>query len=469
MAPVPDSGGNAYSLICPTADVNCNIKGPSNGRNGIVKVVAIIVALLPPFALALDPNSHAPAAAPEIRIKATQGRDWQITYRLRKPTRKLAFWRPPGRSRSETWKTDRDFEIVATGDNDGIHRRDGGTFDSVSVAVPPVYGAGAGGGYGPFMSFGDGAILFYTGQLFACADVCPEDPRWSMHLTVVGWSHILARGQWTARQATWTESGDGCLVYIGETRPVETADMITVLDAALPSAVRSQLLKQLPEFMHYFTVRLGDLPRKPMVFASYDASYPHGWGREGGAPADCGQIFSHFYGKHWPEEMAKPDFTNAMAWHFAHEAAHLYQRLQVGDRDAWIHEGGAEAFAATALRAGDDAEAAYVVSRVETAEKDCTKRLDDRAIREALDARDVGVGYSCGLVLNLAIDAAVKRASPGTDGLYAIWRDLIARMGGKNTVNEGDFLESVGTVGGSRLAESVRRIIVAKNPNFGSL
>lgn len=434
-----------------------------------MKVIAIIAALLPPLAVALDPSSHPAVPTPEIRIYAKQGRDWEVTYRLKEPTQKLAFSRRSGRSRSEIWKTDPDFEIVAMGKNDTIRRRDTRTFDRVSVAIPPAYGAGAGAGYGPFMPFGDGGILFYTGQLFACPDECPDDARWSMHVTVVGWVHILAQRHWMARQTTWTEIGDGCLVYIGETRPVETADMVTVLDGALPVAVRSQLLRQIPDFMHYFGMRLGALPRKPIVFASYDASHAHGWGREGGAPAGCGQIFTHFYGKGWSDEMAKPDFTSSLAWHFAHEAAHLYQRLQVNDRDAWIHEGGAEAFAATALRASDDAEAAYVGSRVETAAKDCSKKLRDRTMRAALDAGDVGVGYSCGLVLNMPIDAAVRRAFPATDGIYAIWRDLIARRAGKGEVSEADFLESVGNIGGSQLAESVRRLVTAKNANLDSL
>jgi hypothetical protein len=431
-----------------------------------VKVVAIVVALLPPFALALDPGSHEPAGTPQILIKATQGQDWQITYRLRKPAQKLAFDRHEGRRRSAIWRTDRDFQIAGTEDEEILRRLDGGTFAEVHVAVPPAYGTGD---YGPFMPFGDGSILFYTGGLLACAEACPENPRWSMRLSAIGWSHILAKREWMARQATWTESGDGCLVYVGSTRPVETADMITVLDGALPAAVRSQLLTQTPKFTRYFAQRLGELRRKPMIFASYDASYAHGWGREGGAPAECEQIFSHFYGKGWTEEMAKPEFANELAWHFAHEAAHLYQRVQISDRDAWIHEGGAEAFAAIALRASGDAESAYVASRLAMAEKECADKLAGRTIREALDAREVKVGYSCGLLLDMAIDAAAKRDSPASDGLFTVWRAFIARTAGNVTVSERDFLDSIASVGGADLATAVQRTITAKSPNFGTL
>jgi hypothetical protein len=42
-------------------------------------------------------------------------------------------------------------------------------------------------------------------------------------------------------------------------------------------------------------------------------------------------------------------------------------------------------------------------------------------------------------------------------------------MAGKATVGEGDFLDSVASVGGSELAKAVRRAITVKNPNLSEL
>jgi len=141
-----------------------------------VKVITIVVALLPSFALALGPGSRPAASTPEVRIRAKPGRDWELAYRLREPTQKLAFAWTEGPNRSATWITDPDFQIVSTGDGEIIRRRDGGTFATVHVAIPPAYGSGD---YGHFMPFGDVAIIFYTAGLLACEDACPEDARWS--------------------------------------------------------------------------------------------------------------------------------------------------------------------------------------------------------------------------------------------------------------------------------------------------
>jgi hypothetical protein len=85
----------------------------------------------------------------------------------------------------------------------------------------------------------------------------------------------------------------------------------------------------------------------------------------------------HFYGSKWPAEMEKPGFPDELAWHFAHEAAHLYQRhTSTTSGDDWITEGSAEAFAAMALRA--DA-SAYVHSAEEKALGKCREFLKGRS------------------------------------------------------------------------------------------
>lgn len=403
-----------------------------------------------------------------INITASRGKNWKVSYQLHEPARQLAFERSPDKSRSIKWITDREFEIITTEHGEIARRRDGGTFTEVSFTVTPAY-ATLPKDYAPFSPFGDGSTLFHTGRFFACTDVCPDDPKWSMRVTIADRRHILLNGERQARQAAWVDSGSGRNIYIGETQPVETQDVITVLDRSLPSSIHKQLVDQLPRFMRYFSAHLGELPLKPMLFASYDASHRDGWGRQGGTLP--GQVFTHFYGKNWPEQMAKPDFANDLARHFAHEAAHLYQRQIFSDdsRDAWIHEGAAEAFAALAMRASGSAAGAFVESRIETAEKNCVKHLGSRTIQEAINASDFDAAYSCGLILNLSIDAVVRRASPRSDGLFAVWRDYIGRTAGKDDVSEKDFLASLTTIGGRGLAESVRRAVRVQNPDLHEL
>jgi hypothetical protein len=136
--------------------------------------------------------------------------------------------------------------------------------------------------------------------------------------------HIIVNDKRVKGRASWIDKDDGRVVYIGATEPLATPELIAVIDGALPEAVRTQLFEQLPAFMQHFAVELDPLDERPMLFVSYDLSHPKGWGRQGGVLP--GQIFIHFYGNHWREEVKQPSFANDLAWHFAHEAAHLFQR-----------------------------------------------------------------------------------------------------------------------------------------------
>jgi len=137
-----------------------------------------------------------------------------------------------------------------------------------------------------------------------------------------------------------------------------------------------------------------------------------------------------------------------------------------GDVNAWIHEGGAEAFAALALRAqgaGNVAEA-----KVASARRECTAAVAQTSVRDAIAAGKFDVAYSCGLLVSLAIDDAVKRTDRGGDGLYKVWRDFIAsEPPGRHT--EAGFLAAVARAGGDRLADEVRMIVRTPGPDFAKL
>jgi hypothetical protein len=156
--------------------------------------------------------------------------------------------------------------------------------------------------------------------------------------------------------------------------------------------------------------------------------------------------------------MSKPGFADSLAWHFAHEAAHLLQRqiFTRDDADAWIHEGGAEAFAALILRERDPA---AVRSMIDKAGPKCASDRKEASVRDAIKAGRFDAAYSCGLLLNLAIDAAVRRTSPGTDGLFAVWRDYIARTEAGAPRDGEAFFAAIAQAGGPEIAQAVREAV----------
>lgn len=397
---------------------------------------------------------------PLIAITAPASGNWTAAYTLPAPATELVFSRSPDASRTTDWKAPEAFEIINTENGERVRRRDGAPFSEVSLDMAPIY-RDLPKDYGPFSPFGDGGILTYTGRFFACGGECIED-GWRMTLKAPG-RNILLDGKQFSGAAEWLDTDDGRNVYIGDAKPVETADFVAILDATLPDAIRTQLASQLPAYLHHFAVRLGELPARPMLFASYDLAHPKGWGRQGGTLP--GQVFVHFYGSAWPERMAKPGFAEDLAWHFAHEAAHLYQRqtYAASQSGAWIHEGGADAFAALALRATGQADAANAI--VNAAKAKCVTNLAGRSVHAALDAGEFEVAYACGVQANLALDAELRRIAPESDGLYSVWTAYRKRVDGREATEE-DFMATVASIGGEATAVRLRTMVASPTPDF---
>jgi hypothetical protein len=404
---------------------------------------------------------QAASPTPEILVTALKGMQWQVRYDFARPVDKLEFKSSPDDSRGRTWLPDQGFEIVTTDHGEVARRKDGAQFRTVRFRMSPAYSV-LPKEYAPFSPFGDGGMLFHTGRFFACQDRCPADAAWTMYLSAATEDQIILDGKALKAQAHWTDRDDGRSIYVGKNAPQQSADFIAVLDTALPERIRSQLLAQLPEFMHLFSGKLGVLPIRPMLFVSYDVSHPKGWGRQGGVLP--GQVFVHFYGSKWPAEMEKPGFPDDLAWHFAHEAAHLYQgSTSTESGDAWITEGGAEAFAAMAMRA--DA-SAYVQSNQEEALGKCRDFLKGRSVHDAIAAGTYDAAYSCGMLINLAIDSKVRLATKH-DGLYAVWRNYLQRARKKESVvSTAAYLEAVSDVGDADIAAWVQKAVADQDANL---
>jgi hypothetical protein len=399
---------------------------------------------------------NAPAA--EILITAFHNKQWQVRYDLPRPTREMVFAHSPDDSRKWTWLADELFEILETDHGEVVRRKDGAEFTTLRIRMSAEYRV-LPNDYAPFSPFGDGGMLFHTARFFACADVCPKDANWSMSLWADPKDSVLLNGNRESYYARWSDSGDGRMVYIGKNFGIKTNEFTAIIDSAMPDVVRAPMLAELPRVVENFAAKLGRLPTKPMVFASYDAAYHPGWGRQGGVLGN--QILTHFYGEQWTEELRKPNFGLDLTWYFAHETAHLYQRqiYPNGPGDAWIHEGSAEAFAAIAMRERGSAEKVYVDARVALAKEKCTTALGDHSLDEVLSqTNDLSAAYSCGLMLNLAIDERIR--NDNKDGLYAVWRDYL-KTAARGPHTRAAYLEAVEHVGGEALKRDVQESTVS--------
>lgn len=402
-----------------------------------------------------------------VSIEAKDATEWTATYTLPKPGTSLVFQRSPDSSRRRDWGVPTGFEIVSGSEGEELRRVNGASFGSVTLTMRPVY-VELPKDYAPFAPFGDGAMLFHTGRFFACVEACPDDPSWHMSVRVRRGQSIILKGQVHRGAARWRDRDDGSYVYVGDARPKARAGVLAVVDRALPPAIGAQLDRDLPRFGTFYAARLGKLSAPPMLFASFDAGHRGGWGRQGGTLP--GQVFTHFYGKRWADEMAKPEFSFDLSWHFAHEAGHLYQHGITGavKADSWIHEGAAEAFAAIAMRDLDPADADRIDARIAAARKTCAAATAKQSLAKALESGNHRAAYSCGLILNLDIDRIIRRSAPRQDGIFSLWKQLAAGRQPNKRISVADYGAAIEPLAGVCVREGLVRAIDSMSGPLGN-
>ena len=202
-----------------------------------------------------------------------------------------------------------------------------------------------------------------------------------------------------------------------------------------------------------------------MLYASRDADHPGGgYGYQGGTLP--GQVFMHFYGRH--EAFGTPAFAARVDWFFAHEAAHLYQRFEslADPGDSWIHEGGADALAAVALQSLEVIDREAVQARLQQSLDACAKGIAQHSLKQAHAQGSFDAYYSCGFVLQMAVDAAARRASDGACGLACVWREFHAQVAAGKPWDTDTFIAVAGDRTDARTAAFLRTVVddVAAQP-----
>jgi hypothetical protein len=423
------------------------------------KVCAAAAALLA-AACAARPAAMAPdGATPAIELRPGAPGEWQAAYTLAAPARVLRFTRNPGDSRRPRWRAPAEFEIAHEDGVDRLRRRDGGAFEAVTLAIPARY-VMLPKEYAPFSPFTDGGLLVHTGQFHACAGdaECPGEVRWPVTVVPPAGARAIAHGV-AAERASFADAGDGTNVYVGAGTPLASPDFIAVVDAGLPVTVRAALDRLLPPLMREFGARLAPPPEKPMLFASLDPHAPADGGLHVQGGVLPGQVFMHLASGDWSRD-TEQKVVGFLPWFFAHEAAHLFQfagEKGGGDytQQAWIHEGGADAFAALSVaRFGGTRE--YVDLRVGKAVGLCAtglRGLGGRPLNASAEAGAFDNYYQCGLLMHLALDAEVRRASRGKRDLFDVWADFLGRVRAGAPWNQDEFLAAARRAGASGSAD----------------
>ena len=358
----------------------------------------------------------------KVNVNKHEDGQWTLTYELPEPTHRLGFVRNPDDSRTKRWFPESaEFELVYQEGKEYLQRVDGDAFADVSVSLTPDY-KHLTKDYAPFSPYSDGGTLIYSGRLFSCPRDCSGYERWQFTLTAPANEYVVVHGQRYAGKASWDDENDGTNVYVGSQQPVETDNVIAIIDSGLPDSVQKALNTEIPRLMNYFEQRLGKITgTKPSLFASY--ARVDGHSSQGGTLPN--QIFMHWDLNNLDERKDDTGFINDTLWFFAHEVAHLYQtpgheRPAVAPEYSWIHEGHADWLAARALTDLYPLTQTYVQQRIMRATADCENGLSMFSLKHAAASGRFGLYYTCGLLIHRSIDNALRHADKGDT--FSLWR-----------------------------------------------
>jgi len=380
---------------------------------------------------------------------------WRATYELTAPASELRFERTPFRTGVFEVLTP-GFAIAHEGDTEVL--RTAGAPSARIVVRFPEFTRELEKEYDFFQKFTDGSIAIYTGHLAAIQSGNAEEAIRRFHFVPPTGHHVVAGGTVVNGPADWIDrDGDGAYIYIGAIQPIETDDLISIVDPGLPPWLWEETRNALPRVFKTYTRRLGISPsERPLVLFNYTDGGGSGYSSGGGVLP--GQIQLRADGAAW-KERSDEAFLHLFRF-LAHEAAHLWNGRIIrysGAEDAWMHEGSADALTdRMLLELGLVDDAGYLELQTQ-ALNDCRRQLGSFPLRDASQRKAFHLYYSCGNSLALFTENAVANRD-----LFAFWKTLIARVrsAGRTEFDPADYFAAMSAAGASpRDVERLRAFV----------
>lgn len=382
-------------------------------------------------ALVWTPGRMPAQDPPFVGIARTDAGTWRAIFHLTAPARALRFERSAQFYRERVWTVvTPGYRLARSGDWQVLEVMDGATPQSVIVAEFPEYTEPILKEYELFQPFSDGAVAIYTGHFY----VRPSGPAYpersaairTVRITPPPGASTIIRGRVHPGEVTWTDPrGDGTYAYLGTTRPIETADLVAIVDPGMPDWIAREFDAHLPRLFATYRERYGAaLPWKPVVLYSFDDADQPGYSSGGGTLT--GLIQMTLTGSAWRRPDAEAE-ERVFAL-LAHESAHLWNGQLVetpGDGESWMHEGGADYAANEMLLAFGVIDADRHRTNRAFSLNRCALGLADGPVHTAHRRGAFRVFYDCGVVMALWTEAALRRVRPSAD-FFGFWRDLIA-------------------------------------------
>jgi hypothetical protein len=297
----------------------------------------------------LASSANAAARAPvktEITLTHIAAEKWRADYVFSEPVTALELGPRVGDYRQQAWRPlTTGVELVTAGEQDSL--RSATLLSKLSVEIQ-AFDAFAENQYAPINRFSDGGFDFYLGFLYGSLmqKGSQRDMEAILKLQGLGQEAVILPRRPGAKLEGYA--------YFGPSKPVRMGKVDVIIDPQAPAwlvEVLHETTAKVSEFYEQSLQRkLPDAPLISVSVAGLDGASRR-MSLKGGV-AGAGIVY-RLQGRGLVDD--HPKKRQHVAAVVAHEMAHLWQvsvkRGGIGEQDAWIHEGGAEALMLAALRA----------------------------------------------------------------------------------------------------------------------
>lgn len=376
----------------------------------------------------------------ELTISIQQQADahLRVKYKLNRPQKTLAFTATRDGYHRKYWTVEADgFRIVKRRRQIWLERKDGKYFNSVTISAAPAEGRLT-KQYQPISRYGDGGVMVYTGHFWP-VNIRKERANAVFNFYPTTGSKVVAFGQHVATLENWRSPMDHpAFVYMGPLEPVETAEVMAVVDPNAPRWIIDEFYELTPRAFRYLSQQFGfSHNAKPNLFLAAPLGEEDGRLSYAG-DALPGQFQVTLVGAAWSQRTDQA--LNIFRSSTVHEAVHLWQasaRPVRGDLTAWIHEGAADAIAAETLLAINYWDQTDHANYFIDARAECAAGLEYGSLAGAERRARYRALYACGHVIAEAVSIAEDK--PVAD----FWRAFILQAQQDNGYSENTYFDLV--------------------------
>lgn len=386
-----------------------------------------------------------------IHVHYLQASDsWKVLYELPIATDHIAFARKSNFNRQKLYTFDESkYEWDKADDVLIIRSKDGKKRKSFELAFSSYYEP-VNKDYELNVKYSDGSVLLYTNHLALGANIIEDETISPIDASFQDtefhfYGHkqnIIFLGNTYHEKATWLAQDNGTYVYFGNIKPIETDDMIAIVDPKLPEWTWKNTQKYFPELFEFYKQKTAQpLNFKPVVFFNYDQVEENFSSYSGGTLDGLVQLTIN--GKNWQTE--DKDQFNMLFQFLAHEAAHFWNGQMFSFKEqahSWMHEGGADAFANFAMLEFGLIDSNQVMKQFEIAANNCLLNKGNEALEDSSKLWKFRNYYTCGSTMALASHYAIQAKSP-EKSLFDLWKNIFATNTEARTYNQQDYFDAL--------------------------